>query len=142
MSENSPTPITLQEQIGFALWLAVHPLGALPFCELKFRDFCAAIAESLQRLEESHDLATTQEIPPTTTPETGWVIVGQSTLSTLYLALLHENDCGRPAGDGNSPIAWSWDNQRALRFAREEDARLFLECFKLHGCQVEQHTWG
>ena len=64
MSENSPTPITLQEQIGFALWLAVHPLGALPFCELKFRDFCVAIAESLQRLEELHDLATTQELPP------------------------------------------------------------------------------
>ena len=142
MNENSPTPITLEEQIGFALWLAVHPLGALPFCELKFRDFCVAIAESLQRLEELHDLATTQEIPPTTTPETGWVIVGESILSTLYLALLGETECGRPAGDGNSPIAWSWDNQRALRFAREEDARLFLECFKLHGCQVEQHTWG
>lgn len=75
-------------------------------------------------------------------PEIGWVIIGESTLSTLYLALLRDTDCGRPAGDGYSPIAWSWDNQRALRFAREEDAQLFLECFKLQGCHVEEHTWG
>ncbi len=73
-------------------------------------------------------------------PETGWVIVGHSTLSTLYLALLGKTECGRPA-DEYSPLAWSWDSQRALRFAREEDAQFFLECFKLQGCHAEQHAW-
>lgn len=73
--------------------------------------------------------------------ESGWVIIGESTLSTLYLSLLRDSVCERPSGDGLTPIAWSWDNQRALRFAREEDAQLFLECFKLQGCHVEQHAW-
>jgi hypothetical protein len=78
----------------------------------------------------------------TLAPETGWVIIGETTLSTLYLTLLRDFIRERQAGDGYSPIAWSWDNQKALRFAREEDAQLFLECFKLQGCHVEEHTWG
>ena len=49
-----------------------------------------------------------------TVPESGWIIIGETTLSTLYLALLRETDCGRPAGDGYSPIAWSWDNLQAI----------------------------
>jgi len=132
MSENLIS-FTLEEQIGYCTeeanrWrhIATTTAGEWGEAQTRYNYYCA-IAASLRFLHESHDLATTQEIPPTTTPETGWVIVGESTLSTLYLALLGETECGRPAGDEYSPLAWSWDSQRALRFAREEDAQFFLE---------------
>lgn len=72
MSENSPAPITLQEQIRYceeeaARWqhFKAKARTAARWAEAKARhDYYQAIAASLRFLHESHDLATTQEIPP------------------------------------------------------------------------------
>lgn len=75
MSENSPAPITLQEQIRYceeeaARWTRVigsnrFQPGWGPEAEVRHSYYCA-IAASLRFLHESHDLATTQEIKPAT----------------------------------------------------------------------------
>lgn len=74
------------------------------------------------------------------TPETGWIIAIESILSVLYLSLVKNTNPCIVVGKIPHPIAWSWDNKNALRFAREEDARFFLECFELQGCRVEKYT--
>jgi hypothetical protein len=72
MSENSPAPITLEEQIGYckeeaARWqhFKAKARTAARWAEAKVRhDYYQAIAASLRFLRDRHDLATTQEIKP------------------------------------------------------------------------------
>jgi hypothetical protein len=75
MNENSPAPITLDEQIEYceveaARW--TRTIGNRRFQpsvepEAQVRhDYYCAIAASLRYLQEKHDLFTTQEIEPVT----------------------------------------------------------------------------
>lgn len=72
MSENSPAPITLEEQIGYCTeeatrWRHIATTTAGQWGEAQTRyNYYRAIAASLRFLHESHDLATTQEIEPVT----------------------------------------------------------------------------
>lgn len=73
MSENSPAPITLQEQIEYceaeaARWTRVigsnrFQPGWEPEAQVRHDYYCAIVA-SLRYLQEKHDLFTTQEIEP------------------------------------------------------------------------------
>lgn len=146
MSEANP--ITLDEQIFYCEEEArrwnhcAHHLNQAGNEALIRRNYYHAMLASLRYLKSTHDLGNTQEIPPVTTPETGWVICEHTSLSLLYLALLMEYECGKLAGDGISPIGWSWSSLRALRFAREADAQAFVEAFKLKNVKIEEHAWG
>ena len=69
MSENH-TPISLQEQIGYCTeeanrWrhIATTTAGQWGEAQTRYNYYCA-IAASLRFLQDQHDLATTQEIPP------------------------------------------------------------------------------
>lgn len=70
MNENSPAPITLDEQIGYCTeeasrWrhIAISTAGQWSEAQVRCNYYCA-IATSLRFLRDHHDLATTQEIEP------------------------------------------------------------------------------
>lgn len=76
------------------------------------------------------------------TSETGWIIAIESVLSVLYLSLVKNTNSCIVVGKIPDPIAWSWNNKNALRFARKEDAETVKDGLCLQNAKVEEHTWG
>lgn len=70
-------------------------------------------------------------------PETGWVVVRSCQNNSALIYLSRPSLLG-----GHYTTEWSYDNLKALRFARKEDAETVKDGLCLPNARVEEHTWG